>query len=112
MSEQHENAVSKEKETKTYDYAEIGKHKDEKSCWMVIHNKVYDITEFIVEHPGGEEILMELAGEDATESFEDVGHSTDARDILNDYYIGELDEKSRTDKPAASSSEQGGCTIS
>lgn len=33
---------------------------------------------------------MEQAGADATESFEDVGHSTDAREMLQQYYIGEL----------------------
>uniref|UniRef100_G1N8Z8 Cytochrome b5 type B n=1 Tax=Meleagris gallopavo TaxID=9103 RepID=G1N8Z8_MELGA len=41
-------------------------------------------------HPGGEEVLLEQAGRDATESFEDVGHSTDAREMLKQYYIGEL----------------------
>uniref|UniRef100_A0A672NP88 Cytochrome b5 type B n=1 Tax=Sinocyclocheilus grahami TaxID=75366 RepID=A0A672NP88_SINGR len=41
-------------------------------------------------HPGGEEVLLEQAGADATESFEDVGHSTDAREMLQQYYIGEL----------------------
>nr|XP_013810328.1 PREDICTED: cytochrome b5 type B-like [Apteryx mantelli mantelli] len=41
-------------------------------------------------HPGGEEVLLEQAGRDATESFEDVGHSTDAREMLKQYYIGEV----------------------
>ncbi|KAJ0056261.1 hypothetical protein NL108_004552, partial [Boleophthalmus pectinirostris] len=41
-------------------------------------------------HPGGEEVLLEQAGADATESFEDVGHSTDAREMLEQYYVGEL----------------------
>lgn len=31
------------------------------------------------QHPGGEEVLLEKAGEDATEPFEDVSHSSDAR---------------------------------
>lgn len=35
-------------------------------------------------------MLLEQAGSDATESFEDVGHSTDAREMLQQYYIGEL----------------------
>ncbi|XP_029986719.1 cytochrome b5-like isoform X1 [Sphaeramia orbicularis] len=45
---------------------------------------------FLEEHPGGEEVLLEQAGADATESFEDVGHSTDAREMLQQYYVGEL----------------------
>lgn len=54
---------------------------------VLIESKV-----FISQHPGGEEVLLEQAGGDATESFEDVGHSTDAREMLQQYYIGELHE--------------------
>ncbi|XP_025064926.1 cytochrome b5 type B [Alligator sinensis] len=46
--------------------------------------------EGLVLHPGGEEVLLEQAGRDATESFEDVGHSIDAREMLKQYYIGEV----------------------
>lgn len=42
------------------------------------------------QHPGGEEVLREQAGGDATESFEDVGHSTDAREMASSMLIGEL----------------------
>lgn len=34
--------------------------------------------------------MLEQAGADATESFEDVGHSTDAREMLEQYLVGEL----------------------
>ena len=40
------------------------------------------------QHPGGEEILLENAGIDSSEMFEDVGHSSDAREMLDEYYIG------------------------
>uniref|UniRef100_A0A3Q3XMC0 Cytochrome b5 n=1 Tax=Mola mola TaxID=94237 RepID=A0A3Q3XMC0_MOLML len=42
------------------------------------------------DHPGGEEVLREQAGGNATESFEDVGHSTDAREMAAGLLIGEL----------------------
>ena len=57
---------------------------------MTIHNKVYDITKYLDDHPGGEEVLMDRAGQDGTEDFEDVGHSKDARDQLHKYELGEL----------------------
>ncbi|OXB80187.1 UNVERIFIED_CONTAM: hypothetical protein H355_011547 [Colinus virginianus] len=41
-------------------------------------------------HPGGEEVLREQAGGDATENFEDVGHSSDARALSETFIIGEL----------------------
>ncbi|KAK4003131.1 hypothetical protein OUZ56_004912 [Daphnia magna] len=72
---------------------EVGKHKDSKTgVWITIHGHVYNVTKFLEEHPGGEEVLMEQAGKDATEPFEDVGHSTDARELLKEYLIGSLPE--------------------
>jgi len=49
---------------------------------------------FCLQHPGGEEVLLEQAGKDATEEFEDVGHSSDAREVMQKYKIGELIEVS------------------
>ena len=58
--------------------------------WFIIDNNVYDVTNFLAEHPGGEEVLLDLGGEDATEAFEDVGHSDEARDLLKPLLIGAL----------------------
>uniref|UniRef100_A0A8C5LKG9 Cytochrome b5 type B n=1 Tax=Jaculus jaculus TaxID=51337 RepID=A0A8C5LKG9_JACJA len=67
-----------------YRLAEVAKRNTSKEVWMVIHGRVYDVTRFLNEHPGGEEVLLEQAGVDASESFEDVGHSYDAREMLKD----------------------------
>ncbi|CAH2041701.1 unnamed protein product, partial [Iphiclides podalirius] len=69
---------------------EVKKHRDSKSVWIIIHNDVYDVTSFLEEHPGGEDSLLEVAGEDGTQGFEDVGHSEDARELLKKYKIGTL----------------------
>uniref|UniRef100_A0A8B9EMC6 Cytochrome b5 type B n=1 Tax=Anser cygnoides TaxID=8845 RepID=A0A8B9EMC6_ANSCY len=69
---------------------EVARRNSSREAWLVIHGRVYDVTRFLEEHPGGEEVLLEQAGKDATESFEDVGHSTDAREMLKQYYIGEV----------------------
>ncbi|KAG0166153.1 hypothetical protein DFQ30_007540 [Apophysomyces sp. BC1015] len=79
----------------TYTAEDVTKHGNRKDLWVIVHNKVYNVTEFVQEHPGGEEVLADEAGKDATEAFEDIGHSDEARDILKKYYIGDLDEKSR-----------------
>ncbi|KAI8054691.1 cytochrome b5 [Syncephalis plumigaleata] len=73
---------------------EVSKHNHKKDLWMVIHGKVYDVTKFVEDHPGGEEVLLEQAGLDCTEAFEDVGHSDEARELLAKYIIGELDPNS------------------
>ena len=37
-------------------------------------------------------VVQLFSGGDATEAFEDVGHSTDARELMKDYLVGELPE--------------------
>ncbi|CAK7314623.1 Cytochrome b5 type B [Vulpes lagopus] len=73
-----------------YRLEEVAKRNSLKEIWLVIHGRVYDVTDFLKEHPGGEEVLLEQAGADASESFEDVGHSSDAREMLKRYYIGDV----------------------
>jgi cytochrome b involved in lipid metabolism len=79
---------------------ELSKHNTARDLWLAIHNKVYDVTKFVEEHPGGEEVLLEQAGNYATEPFEDVGHSTDARELIKQYEIGELVEADH-EKPSS-----------
>jgi len=63
---------------------------DKNTCILIINNRVYDVTKFIDEHPGGEEVLKEQHGKDATNAFEDVGHSSDAREQMKAYQIAKL----------------------
>uniref|UniRef100_A0A8C6DNI1 Cytochrome b5 n=1 Tax=Moschus moschiferus TaxID=68415 RepID=A0A8C6DNI1_MOSMO len=87
-------AEESSKAVKYYTLEEIQKHNHSKSTWLILHYKVYDLTKFLEEHPGGEEVLREQAGGDATENFEDVGHSTDARELSKTFIIGELHPES------------------
>ncbi|XP_045474015.1 cytochrome b5-like [Harmonia axyridis] len=82
-------------EIKKYSLAEVKTHNDNRSSWLVINNNVYDVTPFLNEHPGGEEVLLEQAGRDATDPFEDVGHSSDARELMAKYKIGEVIDSER-----------------
>ena len=86
-------------------YAQVQQHNDKNSVWVVIKGKIYDVTSFLHEHPGGEEVLREHAGTNATEAFDDIGHSLGAREMLREYCIGEVvqdeAESNFTLKPAA-----------
>lgn len=82
--------------SKFFTREEVAKHTDSKDVWLIIHNNVYDVTAFISQHPGGEEVILEQGGRDGTEPFEDIGHSTDARQMMEAYKIGELVESERT----------------
>jgi len=75
---------------KNYTYAEVSDHNSPGDALLVIDGKVYDISSFAEEHPGGEPIILDQAGGDASEAFRDVGHSDDARKILQGLLVGNL----------------------
>jgi cytochrome b involved in lipid metabolism len=52
--------------------------------------QVYNVTEYLDEHPGGGEVMLSVAGKDATNDFEDVGHSNHARKLLTKYVLGDF----------------------
>ncbi|KAL1532076.1 Cytochrome b5 isoform E [Salvia divinorum] len=76
---------------KVHVFEEVMTHNKTKDCWLVISGKVYDVTPFMDEHPGGDEVLLAATGKDATNDFEDVGHSDSAREMMDKYCIGEID---------------------
>lgn len=76
--------------TEEITFAEVSKHSTKKDLYVVVHDKVYNASSFVDEHPGGEEVLLDVAGQDATEAFEDVGHSDEAREILDGLIVGKL----------------------
>ena len=55
---------------------------------------MYDVSKYLDDHPGGAEVMLDVAGQDADEFFEDIGHSKEARTELTKYCIGnfKLDE--------------------
>ncbi|VDK71274.1 unnamed protein product [Onchocerca ochengi] len=86
--------ADEKKNLKEYTTAEVAAHNDVSSTWIIIDNNVYDVTKFLQEHPGGDEVLLEQAGRDATESFKDTGHSRDAVEMTKEYLIGYLSDAS------------------
>ncbi|KAJ7973786.1 Cytochrome b5-like protein [Quillaja saponaria] len=78
------------KESKTYREAEVSLHNKRTDCWIIIKNKVYDVTSYVEEHPGGDAILTH-AGDDSTEGFFGPQHATRVFDMIEDFYIGDLE---------------------
>lgn len=85
-----------EKTSFTLDMAEIAKHSSANNCWLLINNKVYDVTSFLSAHPGGEGTITPYCGQEATRAFDtkDIGkpHSRNANAMLADYYVGSLNQ--------------------
>ncbi|KAK0721174.1 cytochrome b5-like heme/steroid binding domain-containing protein, partial [Lasiosphaeris hirsuta] len=56
-------------------------------------HKVYDISKYLKDHPGGDVVLKDVAGTDATKLFDEVGHSEEANEELKQFFIGDLAEE-------------------
>ncbi|KAJ3669790.1 hypothetical protein LUZ60_010114 [Juncus effusus] len=76
---------------KLYSMKEVAEHNSDDDCWIVVDGKVYDVSSYLDEHPGGGDVLISATGKDATEEFEEAGHSRDAKELMKDFCIGELD---------------------
>ena len=87
----------------TLDMTEIAKHNKSSDCFMLISGKVYNITSFFGSHPGGNATMLATCGTDATAAYATrdpyaktsgtkVNHSKSAQSMLNDYYIGDLNQ--------------------
>jgi len=73
-----------------YSLSEVSAHCTSDDCWLVIYDRVYDVTNFLNEHPGGEYIILEFAGRDATIAFRGTRHGKDSYQMLEKYLIGDL----------------------
>ncbi|KAF7557699.1 hypothetical protein G7Z17_g393 [Cylindrodendrum hubeiense] len=80
-------------------FKDVAKHSTKSDLYVVIDDKVYNLSAFIDEHPGGEEVMMDLAGTDATDAFEDVGHSDEAREIRDKLFVADLKRMPGDPKP-------------
>jgi fatty acid desaturase len=49
--------------------AEVGSHATRNDCWVVVDGKVLNITSFLAEHPGGEQVILNKAGKDVSKIF-------------------------------------------
>ncbi|KAK7185779.1 hypothetical protein DPSP01_004319 [Paraphaeosphaeria sporulosa] len=84
---------------KEFTYSDVSEHSTKKDLYIVVHDKVYNASSFVDEHPGGEEVLLDVGGQDSTEAFEDVGHSDEAREILEGLLVGKLKRQEGDPKP-------------
>ncbi|KAL4979725.1 hypothetical protein BDW66DRAFT_148068 [Aspergillus desertorum] len=91
--------VSAMEDLPEYTAHQVAAHRSRGDLWLIVNGKVYDVTEYVRDHPGGADALVDTAGTDATEAYEDVGHSEDADEILQTYLIGTLKDPAKRVRP-------------
>jgi len=73
------------------------KHNTISDCWMIINNKVYDLSNYATAHPGGTRNVTNYCGKEATVAFDTKGknrpHSTYANNLLDQYYVGDFNQQ-------------------
>lgn len=76
-----------------YTLSDVAMHNSSASCWTTIRGKVYDVTPFISQHPGGKNPILGLCGKDGTEAFTNQ-HDTQSRpnNELAGFLIGTLSQ--------------------
>merc|ERR1712070_133237 len=98
-----------EKQLRDVSLKELQEHNTRDDCWVSIHGIVYDLTDFVDEHPAGAESIYELAGKDGTNAFAAV-HNQGLLDDFDDVQIGKFvesiaeEEEQEDDHSSATSS--------
>ena len=75
----------------TISSSDVASRNTAQSCYVTLGTKVYDITPFLEDHPGGGDLILEYGGKDVTEIMRDEishDHSEAAYEILDDHLIG------------------------
>ena len=94
------NHLDNHQKTPSFTKKQILEKREEGLVWIVIKNNVYDVTEFLDEHPGGAELITDIAPDDfktMTSEFIDAEHSEEAMEQLQTFFKGTLLDEGGSD---------------
>lgn len=81
---------------KTYTVEEVKEHNTAKDCWIIVDDKVFDVTKFLTEHPGGKKVLLKMAGKDASKQFKTFHNASIMQRVGLPMQIGVIGEATPT----------------
>lgn len=74
----------------SYTLDDVTKHSSATDCWMAVNGKVYNVTDYVPNHPAGDKILKGC-GKDASGMFAAAhAEKPNAADKLPEFFIGNL----------------------
>jgi hypothetical protein len=74
--------------SKTFTRAEVAKHNTAEDLWCIIDHQVYNLTDFLDAHPGGNIVLEQVAGKDATGDFYNLHRQEVLQKYRGDLCVG------------------------
>ena len=90
--------------TKSYTRARVKTHSTETNCWTAVNGNVYNVTGWVMKHPGGPTVILAMCGKDATAAFKNM-HGLKSRQatILSGFKVGTLSKAATPSKSATAS---------
>jgi hypothetical protein len=85
--------MSAKSKLRIYAAADVANHINKGDCWVIRNGKVYNVSEFAADHPGGDDLIFKYAGQDVGEIMKDSSehdHSQSAYDMLGEYLVGKI----------------------
>ncbi|KAJ1662407.1 hypothetical protein IW140_005907 [Coemansia sp. RSA 1813] len=76
------------KELRKLTVKEISEHSKRDDCWIIIFDKVYNVTRYLDFHPGGRGQIMRAAGKDGTKLFMETHSWVNAERMLRECLVG------------------------
>lgn len=86
---------------KTFTVEQVAEHNTAKDCWIIVEGKVFDVTQFLTEHPGGKKVLVKVAGKDASKQFKNFHNDAIMQRVGLPMQIGVIGDATQKDTPAA-----------
>jgi len=81
----------KKQSTRIFLPEDLSKHTSQTDCWVSFNGKVFNISSFLADHPGGDALLLQYAGKDlgdAMDNPDEHTHSKSAYEMLDEFQIG------------------------
>jgi 4-hydroxysphinganine ceramide fatty acyl 2-hydroxylase len=86
-------AMSLSKRVRIYTAEDVAGRKTSASCWLSRRGRVYDVTSFLSDHPGGDDLILKYGGQAVDNVMSDPGeheHSDAAYEVMDGYVVGKL----------------------
>ncbi|KAI8341233.1 acyl-CoA dehydrogenase/oxidase [Chlamydoabsidia padenii] len=83
----------------TYTVEQVAEHNSAKDCWIIVDGKVFDVTKFLSDHPGGKKVLVKMAGKDASKQFKNFHNDAIMQRVGLPMQIGVIGDATK-DAPA------------